>query len=150
MYCCQNWFCRPNQSTFIGLRDSYHNLASPTNVKQNLWTFTPSGNACLSIQSFIVSKCTSASSGFPENSGLKCDLFNCDQYCTCAGCCSICGTFRAWGAWTAGAGSPASAMSMLYYVMCACKVLHAYIISLFYLILLLSPRFSVACKRSID
>ena len=28
-----------------GLSDSYHNLMSPTKVKQNLWTFTPYGNA---------------------------------------------------------------------------------------------------------
>ena len=29
-FSCLNWFWKPNQSTFIGLRDSYHNLASPT------------------------------------------------------------------------------------------------------------------------
>ena len=69
-YCCLNWFCKPWQSTFIGLRDSYHNLASPTNDWQNLWTFPPSWNWCVSIQSFILSRCASAySSGFPEYSG---------------------------------------------------------------------------------
>ena len=73
-YCCLNWFCKPCQSTFIGLRDSYHNLASPTSVRQSLWTFTPSWNWWVSIQSFVLSWCASASSSvFPENSGLKCD-----------------------------------------------------------------------------
>ena len=37
-----NWSCRPYQSMLIVLRDLYHNLASPTNVRQNLWTLTPS------------------------------------------------------------------------------------------------------------
>ena len=69
----------------MGLNDSYHNLAYPTNVKQNLWTLTPSWNAWVSIQSFILSRCVSASSsGFPANSGLKCDQFNCGTGPGCA------------------------------------------------------------------
>ena len=114
-YCCLNWFCKPCQSTFIGLKDSYYNLASPTNVRQNLWTFTPSWNWCVSIHSFILSRCASASSSvFPKNFGLKWDQFNCGTcYACCAGCCSAWG---AWGAGTAGACSPAFAISILYYV----------------------------------
>ena len=66
----------------MGLKDSYHNLASPTNVRQNCWIFTSSGNACASIQSLVLSKYVSASSlGFPENSGLKFDQFNCGMCC---------------------------------------------------------------------
>ena len=35
-----------------------------------------------------LSKCASASSGFPENSSLKCDQFKCGICCTCfVGCC---------------------------------------------------------------
>ena len=60
-YCCLNLFCKPNQSTFIGLKDPYHNVASPTNVRQNHWPFTSSGNACVSIKSLVLSKCASAS-----------------------------------------------------------------------------------------
>ena len=116
-YCCLIWFCKPNQCTYIYLWDSYQNLASPTNVRQNLWTFTPSWNWYMSIQSFILSRCASASSsGFPKNSGLKCDEFNCGMCCTSyAGCCG-------WGGWvvggagTAGACGPASAIFILYYV----------------------------------
>ena len=66
---------------FIGLKDSYHNLASPTKVKQNHWNFTSSGNACVSIQLFVLSKCACASSGFPNNSGLKCEHFNYGKCC---------------------------------------------------------------------
>ena len=63
----------PIQSTLIGLNDSYHNLASPTNVRQKHWTLTPSGNECVYIQLFVLSLCASASSSdFPDNSGLRC------------------------------------------------------------------------------
>ena len=75
-YCCLNWFCKPCQSSFIGLKDTCHNLASTNNVKQNPWTLIPSWNWCVFIQSFILSRCASASSGFPENSGLKCENLN--------------------------------------------------------------------------
>ena len=106
-YCGLNWFYKPSQSTYICLRDSYHNLSSPTNVRQNVWTFTPSWIE-VSSQSFIRNRCVSASSfGFPENSGLKCDQFNCGMCCTC------CGAWWAWGAGTAGACGPASAVSIL-------------------------------------
>ena len=116
-YCCLNWFCKPCQSTFIGLEDSYHNLDSLTNVKQNLWTFTPSWNWCVPIQSFILSKCASASSsGFPENSALKCDQFNCGMCCigctVCGGACSTCGAWGAGIAWSNGSADG------------ACKVLY--------------------------
>ena len=76
-YCCLNLFCNPFQSKAIGLNDSYHNLASPTNVKQNYWTVTPSGKAWVSIQSLVLWRCVSTSlSGLPVNLGLKCDQFN--------------------------------------------------------------------------
>ena len=67
----------------MGLRDSYHSLASSTNVKQNLCTFTPFQNACMSVQSFVLDRCTSATlSILPENSGLNCDQFNGGLGCT--------------------------------------------------------------------
>ena len=50
---------------------------------------------CAFIQSLVLSKWASASSsGFPENSGLKCDQFNCTNCCPCCagcmGCCTCC------------------------------------------------------------
>ena len=76
-YFCLNWTCRPTESTAIGLSDSYHNPASSTNVKQNLWTSTPSGKAWVFIQLFVLKWCASAcSSGLPVNSSLKFDQFN--------------------------------------------------------------------------
>ena len=105
-YCCQNRNCKPCQCTFIGSKDSYHNLASPTNVRQNLWTLIFSWKWCMLIQLLVLSKWTSASSsGFPENFGLKCYQFkwticcaccagcvSCCPYCVgCAGCCGACG-----------------------------------------------------------
>ena len=102
----------------VGLNDSYHNLAPSTNVRKKIWTFTPSGNACVYIQSFVLSKCVSASlSGVPAYSGLKCDQFNC-SICWigcmgagwlrnaggCTGCiggwgaCSACRAKSTWGA----------------------------------------------------
>ena len=63
------------------------------------------------IQSLVLSKCASASSsGFPENSGLKCDQFNCG-ICS-AGCCSAGAT---GGAGASGACDPTSALSYLFY-----------------------------------
>ena len=112
-YCCLNWFCRPCHSTLIGHKDSYHNLASPTNVRQNLWALKPSWNWFVFIQSFILSKRASTSPDFPENSGLKCYQFICGICCTCMGWC------RAWGAEGAGicgACNPASAIFYLFYV----------------------------------
>ena len=118
---------------FIGLKDSYNHLASPTNVRQNHWTFTPSGNACVSIQSFALSKYASASSlGFPANSGLKCDQVNCGICCigclgtswfgatgSCTGCWGACGAWRAGtGGGTGSVGGPASAMFI--YVLYSC------------------------------
>ena len=35
-YCCLNCSCNPVQSTTLCLNNSYHNLASPVRVKQNL------------------------------------------------------------------------------------------------------------------
>ena len=70
----------------MGLRVPYHNLASPVTVKQNLCTFTSSGKLCVSIQSFVLSKCAiTSSSGLPENSGLKYYLLNCG-ICTGGAC----------------------------------------------------------------
>ena len=70
--------CNPVQSTTTGLNDSYHNLTSLVRVKQNLCTFATPRKLCVSIQSFVLNRCAStSSSGFPENSGLKYDHFNC-------------------------------------------------------------------------
>ena len=77
-YCCLNCVWEPFQSTAIGLSDAYYNLASPTNVKQNLWTLMPSGKAWVSIQSLVLRRCAStSSSGFPANSGSRCNQSNC-------------------------------------------------------------------------
>ena len=85
-YCCLNWAFRPSQSTAMGLSDSYHNLTSPTNVRQNHWTLTPFWSAWLSTQSFVLRSWASASSlGLPVNSGLKCDQFICGNRHGCAG-----------------------------------------------------------------
>ena len=61
----------------MGLRDSYHSLASPIRVKQNLLTFVSSGKLCVSIQSLVFNRCAVASSALPENYGLKKDHFSC-------------------------------------------------------------------------
>ena len=77
-YCCIKHSCSLVQSTTIGLKDSYHSLASPVRVKQNLCTFATSGKLCVSIQSFVLNNWASASSsGLPANSGLKYNQFNC-------------------------------------------------------------------------
>ena len=93
-YCCLNKFYSPCQSTFIGSNEWYHNLASPSRVKQNLWTLTPSTKWYAFIQSLVWSRCASASSsGFPENSGLKWDQFKCPICCAvCCGACSTAGS----------------------------------------------------------
>ena len=71
-YCCLNKFCKPYQSTFMGVKDSYHNLVSPTNVKQNLWTLMVSRKWFAVIQLLVLNKWASASpSDFPKNSGLN-------------------------------------------------------------------------------
>ena len=105
-YCCLKCSWNPVKSTSIGLKVSYHNLASPVRVKQNLCTSASYGKLCVSIQSFILNKCAIASSsGLPENSGLKYDQFNCGIFvgraCGCiglgglagglSGCIGICG-----------------------------------------------------------
>ena len=87
-YCCLNRFCKPCQSMFIGSKDSYHNLASPTNARQNLWTLVTSQRRCVFIQSLVLSKWVSASSShFPVNSGLQCGQF---KFTTCCACCEGC------------------------------------------------------------
>ena len=72
------WFlslvCNSGHIITTGSNVAYQFLASPTKVKQNLWTFTASGKSCVVIQSLVLNKCAStSSSGLPENSGLKCD-----------------------------------------------------------------------------
>ena len=93
-YHCLNKFCNSEQSTFMGSNEWYHSLASPNNVRQNLWTFTPSTKWCVFIQSFEWSRCASASlSGFPKDSGLKFDQFKCNTCCWPAWswfCCCYC------------------------------------------------------------
>ena len=67
---------------------------SPTKVKQSLRTLTWTGNSCVSIQSFVLSKCASASlSGLPAYLGLKWDQFNCGLY----GTSRTKGVKRGWG-----------------------------------------------------
>ena len=74
---CLNICCKPSQSVFISLSNSYHNLASPTKVKQNICTFTWSWKLCVSIESFVLNKCASASSSsLPAYLGLNWDQFN--------------------------------------------------------------------------
>ena len=69
-YCHLNLFCKVGQSSSNGASDSYHNLASPINVKQKHLTLSPSGKLCASIQSLLLRRWDSASSsGLPENSG---------------------------------------------------------------------------------
>ena len=69
-------------SITIGSNEAYHNLASPISVKQNLWTFTPSGKSYVFIQSFVFNRWASTSSlGLPEYSGLKWDQFICTGTC---------------------------------------------------------------------
>ena len=82
-YCCLNMCCNSSQSVFISLSDSYHNLASPTKVKQNLCTFKWSWKSCVSTQSLVLSRCASASSSsLPAYLGLKWDQFNCGLWGT--------------------------------------------------------------------
>ena len=135
-----NWFCKPCQSLFIGLRDSYHNLASPNNVRQNLWNFTPSWNWCVFIQLFILSRCASASSsGFPENSGLKDDQFKCGIFCTCCtGCCGTWGGWRCWDIWCWW-----SCICHAYFMLCTLIMHNIFITYLFFL----SLYFKFTCKR---
>ena len=125
-YLCLSKFCNSGQFTFIGSRDWNHNLASPNNVRQNLWTFTPSTKWWAFIKSFEQSRCASASSsGFPENSGLKFDQFMCECCCCPAGswiCCCCC-WFCCWFCcfypclWLGAAiPSPLSTISTLYYL----------------------------------
>ena len=79
----------------------YQSLVSPINVRQNLWTLSLFWNLWVSIQLFVLSKCTPVSlSGFPENLGLKWDQFN-GSMCSMS-CCSACGAWGTWGAWGAG------------------------------------------------
>ena len=49
-----------------------------------------SWNACVSILSFILRRCTStSSSSLPVNSGMKCDQFNCGTWAGLIGCVGI-------------------------------------------------------------
>ena len=126
-FCCLNKFFNLCQSTFIGSNDWYHNLSSPNSVKQNLWTVSPSPKWCAFIQSLVQSKWDSpCSSGFPENSGLKWDQFECTNCCPCCAgrawcscCCGTCYPACAWAdrvgvAGTPCACGPGSALSYLH------------------------------------
>ena len=69
-YCHLNLFCKAGQPLSKRASDSYHNLASPVNVKQNHLTLTFLGKLWASIQSLVLRRCDSASSsGLPKNSG---------------------------------------------------------------------------------
>ena len=77
-YWCLNCFFKPFPPKAIGLSDLYHNLSSPTKVRQNICILIPSGSAWVSIQSLVLRRCDSTSSSdLPANSGLKWDQFNC-------------------------------------------------------------------------
>ena len=83
----------------MGYKDWYNNLAYPTNVRQNLWTLTLSWRLCVFIESIVISKWASASSGFPgfpEKSGLKCDQFKCTICFACFVGCYTCGVGFGW------------------------------------------------------
>ena len=76
-YCCLKCVCKVFQSKAIGLSNWYHNLASPSKVKQSICNLTPSENAWVPIQLLVLRRCVcTSSSGFFENSGLKWDQFN--------------------------------------------------------------------------
>ena len=114
-YCLLSWFCNSCHVITKGSNKAYHNLASPISVKQNLWTFTPSGKSCVFIQSFVLNRWAStSSSGLPEYSGLKWDQFRCIGTCW-PGCGKSCGAGFGGGSSIQGAGpgSPPSAM-LLY------------------------------------
>ena len=96
----------------------------------------------LSVHQIIhLRRCASASSsGFPANSGLKCNQFNCGTRAGCIGCAWGIGGCTGWvGGWGAhgpceawgggGAGGPISAI--LNYIL----YVHLHISSLFYIIL---------------
>ena len=107
----------------MGSSDWYHNLASPSSVKENFWTLIPSTKWCVVIQSLAQSRWASAySSGFPENSGLKWDQFRCTTWCAgCTGCCGACGSGgSAWSGGGLGVAtfcgcSPGSALPQLFW-----------------------------------
>ena len=102
-----------------GSKDWNHSLASPSRVRQNLWTFTSSIKWWEFIQSLECSKCASAlSSGFPENSYLKLDQFICKCCCSAASwffCWFCCCWFYCWFCpclWL-GAAAPSSLSAIL-------------------------------------
>ena len=106
-YCCLNWFCNPFESKAIGLNDSYHNFASPTNVKQNHWTLAPSGkhgypSSLWSWEDVLLHLYP----GLHVNIGLKCDQFNWGIGVGCIGCAG--GTISCGG----GAGSCTGGMGV--------------------------------------
>ena len=120
-YCCLNKFCNPCQCTFIGSNEWYHILASPSSVKQNIWTLTSSTKWCAVIQSLVQSRWAStSSSGFHENSGLKWDQCKCTTgYAGCCGTCSTAGSAASvggLGARTFYSCGPGFAISYLYLV----------------------------------
>ena len=109
-YCCLNKFCKPCQSMFTGCKDLYHNLASPTNVKQNLLTLIPSKKWCALIQSLVWSNWASASSScFPENSGMSMwpsyllNLLPLSRHVV-SGCLVLMWRLHAWLSWLAKRG----------------------------------------------
>ena len=135
-YLCLNKFCNWGHVVFSnGSKDWNHNLASPSRVRQNLWTFTSSMKQWAFIQSLEHSKCASAfSSGFPENSGLKVDqfIFKCccpapSWFCCCWFCCWFCPCL-----WL-GATAPSSASAILmliYNLILICCILFLFHLSI--------------------
>ena len=97
---------------------------------------TPFANACVSIQSFVLRRCASASSsGLLVNSGLKCYQFNCGIWAGwigyvgigCAGGTDSCTEGETEGGWGAGragsaggAGGPPS--PMFTYIVCSLSI----------------------------
>ena len=112
-YLCLNKFCScAHVVSPKGSKEWYHNLASPSSLRQNLWTFVSWSKWWAFIQSFEHSKCASAPpSGFPENSGLKFDQLICKCLCPatswCWGCSCPCLQF--------GVAAPSSLFSIFLF-----------------------------------
>ena len=79
-----------------------------------LW-YLPESDVCSS--NCLLNKWASASSsGFPENSGLKCDQYKCTTCCASADCCACCEgcCWAVGGAGIYGTCGPASVILYLF------------------------------------
>ena len=140
-YCYLNKFCKPCQSMLMGVKNSYHNLAS-NNVRQNHWTLIPSRKWCVFIQLSVWSKWAStSSSGFPDKSGLKWDQFKHTTCCVCcpclvdcAGCCTCCGgiwlSWRGWRCWNIWCLQSFLCHTWLILLLLYCVILYSILLNL--------------------